>query len=175
MFYNQIIKITFFISLTGHILILGIPLNIFKSTPKDIEYITVQIEEPKLLPKIKKMGNEKILEKVKSIDTNKTAISNKEAMLRYQDIIKQRIEETRKYPEWAKQRKLEGSVHLRFTINSNGQLGTIQILRPSSYKILNQSALETVKNASPFAPIPEEIQKKSVNIEVSIVYLAKTI
>lgn len=174
MFYNQTIKIAFFISLTGHLLILGMPQNFFKpNTPKP-SYITIHLEEPKLLPKIEKMGNEKILEKTESVNMNKTSISNKEAMLRYQDIIKQRIEETREYPEWAKQRKLEGSVHLRFTINSRGQLGAIQIVHSSNYKILNQSALETVKNAGPFPPIPEEIQKNSVNIEVSIVYLAKT-
>lgn len=169
MFYNQTIKIAFLISLTGHLLALGIPLDLFKYRPKKPEYITVQIEEPRILPKIEKMGDEKILEKSSAISDTTTPA--KEAMLRYQDMIKQRIEEARQYPAWAEERKLEGIVQLRFSIYSNGQLGTIHILHPSGYNILDQSALKTIKKASPFPPIPKEIDGDSVNIEVSIVYL----
>lgn len=187
MFYNQTIKIALFISLTGHFLVLGLPLDLLKlKNPKKHEYITVHIEKPRPLPKIEKMGDEKILKGSKSISKKagnngnivpqnkiETTSPAKEAMLRYQDMIKQRIEETRWYPEWAKERKYEGTVRIKFSIHPDGQLGTIHILHPSGYKILDKSGVETIKNASPFPPIPKEISQNLVNIKISIVYLLK--
>ena len=94
----------------------------------------------------------------------------KEAMLRYQDMVKQKIESCRRYPPWAKKQGIEGTVHLKFTILSTGAARDIKVIKSSSFNILNEEAISTIKRAQPFPPIPEEIKVSSLSMEVSIVF-----
>ena len=93
-----------------------------------------------------------------------------EAMLRYQDMVKQRIESCRRYPNWAKRQGIEGTVHLRFTILSNGQVQDIKIVRSSGFNILDKEAISTIQRARPFPPIPPELRTSFLTMEVSIVF-----
>ncbi len=165
-----------------------------------LEEITVriEIEKPLLLPKIEVMGEEKKLkeiveepkqpepepepklqpEEVVIEEFPKEPIEEKvevidpaqEAMLRYQDMVKQRIEEVRRYPSWAKRQGIEGVVHLSFVVLSNGLSRDIKIVRSSGTKILDEEAVQTIKRANPFPPIPNEIGTSSVQMEVSIIF-----
>ena len=94
-----------------------------------------------------------------------------EAMLRYQDMVKQKIESCRRYPDWAKRQGIEGTVHLRFTILSNGQAKDIEIIHPSGFNILDKEALSTIKRAQPFPPIPPQLKTSFLTMEVSIVFI----
>lgn len=93
-----------------------------------------------------------------------------EVILRYQDMVKQRIEKVKRYPSWAKRQGIEGTVYLSFTILSNGTSQDIKIVRPSGFKILDDEAVTTIQRANPFPPIPKEIGTPSVQMEVSIVF-----
>jgi len=99
--------------------------------------------------------------------------SSKEAMLRYQDMVKQRIENKRRYPAWAKRQGIEGIVHINFTVLSNGLSKDIKIARTSGFKILDEEATRNVKRANPFPPIPENIKESSIKMNVAIVYTLK--
>jgi len=94
----------------------------------------------------------------------------KEAMLRYQDIIKQKIESCRRYPNWAKKQGLEGTVYLAFVVLSSGVAKDIKIVQSSGFSILDKEAVSTVKRANPFPPIPEEMRVSSLSMEVSVVF-----
>lgn len=96
-----------------------------------------------------------------------------EAMLRYQDMVKQRIEEARRYPSWAKRRGIEGEVCIKFAILSNGLSQDIRIIRSSGSKVLDDEAVDTIGRASPFPPVPEEIDSSLIWMEVSIVFTLK--
>ncbi|MDP2831101.1 MAG: energy transducer TonB [Candidatus Omnitrophota bacterium] len=168
---------------------------------KQPEELTVElkIERPALLPKIDIMGQEKkfkeveqkpeqpkpelkpsplpeqitvqqisqerIKEKVDVID------HDNDAMLRYQDMVKQKIEEARRYPLWAKKQGIEGVVFLNFIILPNGSSQDVKIIRSSGSGILDEAAVETVKRAVPFPSIPKEISSSFVKIGVSIVFI----
>lgn len=116
---------------------------------------------------LKKMELESVKEKVKILNPAN------EAMLRYQDMVKQRIEEVRKYPSWAKRQEIEGEVYINFIVLSNGLSRDIKIIRSSGSKILDEEAVETVKRASPFPSIPKEISNSWVQMEVFIVFRLK--
>ncbi|MDD5747134.1 MAG: energy transducer TonB, partial [Candidatus Omnitrophica bacterium] len=58
------------------------------------------------------------------------------AMLRYQDTVKQRIEQFRRYPESARQQHREGTIEVVFTVNRDGAAGEIALLRSSASKLL---------------------------------------
>lgn len=98
---------------------------------------------------------------------------SQEAMLRYQDLVKQRIEEVRRYPFWAKRQGFEGAVGLRFVILYSGYTREAEVVRSSGFKILDQEAIATIVRASPFPPIPDEISQDFANMEVAIVFKLK--
>jgi len=197
---NKVIRITFIISLTGHLFLLGMPgFNLPAFQEKNSQEITVriEIEKPPLLPKIDVMGEEKKLkeiiveeskqpepepelqpEEIVTEEPPKKQVEEKvevidpaqEAMLRYQDKVKQRIEEVRKYPYWAKKQGIEGATYLKFSVLSNGSSQDIRIIRSSGFEILDEEAIATVKRANPFPSIPKEIDASFVQMEVSIVF-----
>lgn len=113
--------------------------------------------------------NKPIQEKV---EQEKIEIINpdEEEMLRYQDMIKQRIEQVRKYPSWAKEQEIEGIVHAKFVVLSNGLGRDIEIISSSGSKILDEEAIATIKRAHSFPPIPQELQQDSILMEVNIVF-----
>lgn len=110
------------------------------------------------------MQLKKSKEKVKIVD------SDQEAMLRYQDMVKQSIESCRRYPMGAMRREVEGTVDLKFVILNNGESKDIKIIHSSGYKILDKEALDTIRRANPFLPLPEQIPHDVVTIYVSIVF-----
>jgi len=118
-----------------------------------------------------------VKEPVKKLDTVEEKIEvvkpAEQAMLRYQDMVKQRIEEVRRYPSWAKRRGIEGEVCIKFAILSKGLSQDIRITRSSGSKVLDEEAVDTIWRASPFPPVPEEIDSSLIWMEVSIVFTLK--
>lgn len=96
-----------------------------------------------------------------------------EAMLRYQDIVKQKIEAVRRYPFWAKKQGIEGRAHISFIITSNGNCRKIELVKSSRSSILDEEAIATIKRANPFPPLPQEINSSYVTIDVDIVFSLK--
>lgn len=93
-----------------------------------------------------------------------------EALLRYQDMVKQKIESCRKYPRWAKKQSLEGISRIMFILLSNGVAQDIRIIQSSGFNILDKEAISTVERASPFKPIPGKFHCSSLTIEVAIAF-----
>lgn len=93
-----------------------------------------------------------------------------EEMLRYQDMVKQRIEERRIYPAWARKQGLEGTVLVSFIILANGEVKEIILIRSSSSSVLDQEAVNTIKKASPFMPPPKGIGADFIQMDVSLVF-----
>lgn len=197
MLINRVVKITFLISFVGHFVFLSAPvfnLNLFQTKKHD--EITVRIEtekqsfhnigeekkikevveeEPKLEQKqifepkqeevvMEQSSKEQVEEQVKVVNPSKVS------MIRYQDMIRQKIEETKRYPLFARRQGIEGTVGIKFVILANGSIQDIRIVRSSGSKILDDSAVETIKRANPFPSIPEEINVSFVQIELSIVF-----
>ncbi|MBA7677132.1 hypothetical protein ES703_85380 [subsurface metagenome] len=197
MLKDRVIRTTFIISLISHGLFLGAPpfnVNSPKlERPKEIT-LQIEIEKPFLLPKIERMGKEKKIKEViekpeperqveevalrevsPQLIKERVEVLNpaNEAMLRYQDMVKQRIEEVRRYPDWAKEQRIEGVAHLEFVILANGNSQEIKLVHSSGSKILDQEAIATIKRASPFPPHPKEIASSSIQMEVSLVFTLK--
>jgi TonB family protein len=159
--------------------------------------INFENDKPALLPKIDNMGREKKFKEVKQepeqpkpeikpLPAKEAVVRQfsqkrveekvdvtsleKDAMLRYQDMVKQKIEQARMYPLWARKRGVEGITRLYFVILSNGVGQSVRIIRSSGSGVLDEEALATVKRASPFPPAPKEISSSSISMEVAIVF-----
>ena len=61
------------------------------------------------------------------------------------------------YPTQARAQELSGTLILTVEINRNGTISSIQINNPSVHKVLNDSALRFVRDASPYAPFPDDL------------------
>lgn len=63
------------------------------------------------------------------------------------------------YPEEAKRRGLSGSLVLDVALNVNGSLRSVNIIRSSGHKILDDAAIRIVRLSAPFAPLPPDMRQ----------------
>ena len=65
------------------------------------------------------------------------------------------------YPSVVRQQRLVGSVVLEVVVGRNGDLLGIHVVKPSGQKILDDTAIQLARLASPFAPLPTAIRRKT--------------
>ncbi|MDD3345780.1 MAG: TonB family protein [Candidatus Omnitrophica bacterium] len=124
----------------------------------------IEEKKPEPLP-----GREHSLEQEK-VDT---ALSDRDIMMRYQDMVKQRIEAVRRYPLWARKHGVEGISRVSFKVFPRGEAGAVRLSASSGSKIIDDESISTVRRASPFPPAPGELSGRAVDMEVSIVFSLK--
>lgn len=88
----------------------------------------------------------------------------------YMNRLKEKIEGIWKYPPDAAQKGIYGDLYIRFTINKNGELGAIELLRTSGYKSLDDAAIKALKEAAPYWPLPDEWGKDGLTITGHFIY-----
>lgn len=77
----------------------------------------------------------------------------------YLDAWRKKVEQVgnANYPIQAIAGKISGTLILSVELNRNGTISTVEVIRPSPYKVLNDAAVRFVRDASPFAGFPDEI------------------
>ena len=70
------------------------------------------------------------------------------------------------YPSEARRRKLYGQLRLLVSINSDGSLREMKVLKSSGHRMLDQAAMQIVKLASPFSAFPPEIKRDTDILEI---------
>jgi len=185
---GRITLIFFAVSVAIHGTFFAVPhALLWKAKELPPKELIVEIEKPKILPKIEKIAEEKKLKKsepkkeeaeiketVADIEPKKEEVveedTHDEAMFRYKDAIKQKIESHRRYPRSARKHKLEGNSMVEFIVMSNGGAYSDNLLHSSGYAVLDDEALAMVKRASPFPPIPAEFKLSEFRMEVTIIF-----
>jgi protein TonB len=84
--------------------------------------------------------------------------------------IKHQIERVWVYPIEAAERGISGDLTLTFRVSKDGNLLGVRLLDQSGYEILDVAALKAVKEAAPFYPFPETIQRQKLSIQANFVY-----
>ncbi|WP_193164933.1 TonB family protein [Microbulbifer hainanensis] len=75
-----------------------------------------------------------------------------------------------RYPKRAQERGQEGSVRLKVTIDSKGDVTDIQTLQDSRYSSLNRAAVDAVKRAGPYPAAPPQLAKGNFNFTIPITF-----
>ena len=88
----------------------------------------------------------------------------------YAKIIKEKLLRCWVYPAEAKDRLLEGTVLVVFTLTREGRLTETRILAPSPHFILNEEARRAIREAAPFPPFPGSVTVTRLNIKASFAY-----
>ncbi|EAJ6153130.1 energy transducer TonB [Campylobacter lari] len=80
--------------------------------------------------------------------------------------VKQAIDKALIYPRQARKMRMSGEILVEFTWTKDKNLLNLKILKPSKYKLLNDSALETIHIASKNFPQYE----KTFHIRIPLIY-----
>jgi TonB family protein len=91
--------------------------------------------------------------------------------LDYLGRLKYRIQQEWGYPEEAQSLGLVGELLMVFTVNKDGSLLNLRLVRSSGFPVLDNEALRAVRAAAPFDPIPREMGSEAWNIRASFAYL----
>ncbi len=86
----------------------------------------------------------------------------------YRWIIRQHIEEHKRYPLLATRRGLEGRVGLRFLLYRDAHVEKIEVTKSSQVSLLDEAAMRAVKEGNPFPTFPESIYRDSMLIEITL-------
>ncbi len=84
--------------------------------------------------------------------------------------VKTKIENVWEYPYRARREGLSGVLVIEFSINSNGSLHGVTILRSSGKKILDKAAVQAIYNAARYNPFPRQWTIKRLNIVGTFIY-----
>ena len=99
-----------------------------------------------------------------------TSSTNIQLERQYGQGIRQQIERGKNYPRRAKRMHKQGIVKVGFTINRNGLITNLRIVKSSGTKILDRSALLAVNKVGRFPPFPAGINKQSISYTIPILF-----
>lgn len=102
--------------------------------------------------------------------TQPRVVSNPHLERQYEQGIRQRIEQKKKYPRRAKRMRKQGVVKVAFTITRNGILSKLRIVQSSGVTSLDKATLQAVKKVGRFPAIPPGIRKQSLSYIIPISY-----
>lgn len=86
----------------------------------------------------------------------------------YLRVVMQRLEEAKRYPLQAYRQGMEGVADIAFTISANGDAIGVRLHKSSRHNVLDVAAKKMVMRASPFHPIPRELDMKEMRIVVPV-------
>lgn len=88
----------------------------------------------------------------------------------YLQRLKEKIERVWQYPIEAAERGIFGDLYIKFIIDKKGKLISIELLRTSGYRMLDDAAIKALKDAQPFWPLPDDWEKDSLTITGHFIY-----
>ena len=85
--------------------------------------------------------------------------------------IKRKIELVWQYPYEAATAGIQGELTLDFVIARSGKVASIELIRSSGSKILDDEAIRSIRKAAPFDPIPTQYKIPTLLIRGRFVYV----
>lgn len=122
--------------------------------------------DQKDLDKIAKVFTEKEMPKRDTVSINTDDLRYLSYMLR----LKQRIELIWRYPPEAVAAGIHGDLLLNFTIRQDGQLTDVTLIQSSGYRVLDEEAIQAVRAAAPYAPLPESWHQDRITVTGNFIY-----
>jgi len=87
--------------------------------------------------------------------------------------VSQQIRRNFVYPLAAKEANLEGSLKLTLRVYYTGQLLDVEIRESSGSAVLDENAVNIVKEIAPYPAFPTEMKQKELRIDLPIIYKTK--
>ncbi len=100
----------------------------------------------------------------------KNEVKSKEAQVNYETYLLDLLEKYKKYPKSALRRNIQGVVTVSLTLNSNGDIKSLNIVESSGSSILDKEAKELVNKRAPYRKFPEFYSSKEMYFRIPIVF-----
>jgi protein TonB len=91
-------------------------------------------------------------------------------MADYMAPLQAHLARQREYPRRARQRGIEGTVTVRFTLHPDGRITHAQVIARARSAILNEAARELLERASPAPAFPDDMAQQPITLPVPIRY-----
>lgn len=127
--------------------------------------------QPDIIPSPERLA--KIEEEKREGEADEETISLYEADIKYdsyKDGLTSKIQGVWRYPEAAIKLGLQGKGLISFTINRDGTLKDVTLLRSSGYPILDEGVIEAIKKAAPYNPFQENMPIKRLRVVATFEY-----
>jgi TonB family protein len=92
----------------------------------------------------------------------------------YMQRVRQRIYAKWSYPREAKNRELHGKLVIEFHIGKDGQLLSLELIASSGEAVLDTSAMNAVKLAEHYPPLPEAMRREVLPVVAIFTYRIRT-
>ncbi len=91
-------------------------------------------------------------------------------VLKYSKIIQKKVLDKLTYPAQAKAAGFQGAVKLSLKLSHQGDLLDTKLKGSSNYRVLDDDALNTAQEASPYPPFPATIKEQELWVDIPIIY-----
>lgn len=92
----------------------------------------------------------------------------KDDLQKYIRKVSRLIDSKKRYPRISQENGEEGIVSVQLVLGSSGELIRFTVLQRTEHERLHQAAVETIKAASPFPPLPESHRESQLVIQVPV-------
>lgn len=179
---KKILIISIVISLASHVLALYMT-SLVDWRGKDYNkenILTISLKEPmadtekndeikkenKPFHQIEQNANRRTLNQEDTVDLGSADVK----YTPYLKKIKRKIEDIWKYPQAAFEQEEEGTAVVKFSISARGSLLASGIVKSSGSNYLDHGALDVVRSAAPYNPLPPEFHLSQLNIVAKFQY-----
>lgn len=83
------------------------------------------------------------------------------------------LERHKRYPRSAQARRQEGVAQVRFTIDREGRVLSVQLDRSSGHSVLDEETVEMVRRASPLPAPPDEMAQDRIELVVPVQFFIR--
>lgn len=87
----------------------------------------------------------------------------------YLTALRQRIQQSLRYPASARRRGIGGTVNVEILIYPNGTVGDVLLLDSSTHEALDTAALDTIRSL-PRMPLPPDVPARPLRIRIPVVF-----
>jgi len=74
------------------------------------------------------------------------------------------------YPAEAARQQIKGQARVQFVLDASGRVASVEVIGSSGSDILDRAAIETVRRAAPFPPIPPEAGRTEWPFTVTLAF-----
>lgn len=163
-------------SLTGHALVIALTARIdMRGSPRTEKVMNVELKmskdvKPTALP-VRKREVPPVRAAARVDREDSVALQNPGGPYEpYILQVRRKIESRWAYPPQALSERQEGDTVIRFTIDAGGALSDYYVTSSSGSPRLDEGALAVVRDASPFAAIPEAFQLSRLHVTATFSY-----
>ncbi len=88
----------------------------------------------------------------------------------YAASVKSKIQAAKEFPQVSRRLGETGTATINFMVASNGELSSVSISASSGFDRLDSAAINAVRNAAPFDPIPPETERETLSMSITLVF-----